>query len=677
MRFLLIHFVTLIVALCGPFVHSGLTAAIAATPVEILDATPLADADAAKAELTLQIVEKGDAGSFDILPARIIVTASDGSHPDGSGRDVYQDGRFFADGQFTVRLAGGKTKLLVQCGPEYEAVEAELDLPAGKATRARVVMRRWFDAASRGWYCGDNHVHTQHDARATVRTDASYTALQARANGLNFITEADHELSPDTVRKFDTKTFLYRQAPELRPGPFVGHFNTPGISGPIPTDDYQKLIAQPLLTGALREEVHRRDGVMIRTHPLTPPYQLHWMGAAATWSDAALGNAGDLLDVDSPAAELLWFTALNLDNRIGVSSYTDCALGRKQTMSPGDRRIYCQAEKFTYPAIVEAMKQGRTMATNGGPVFAFLTVEGRSVGDTLMVTPGQKVKLRCEIHSLRPLQTVELYHRGGRLHAFNVKGRSGKTVVEHEVIAEAQPDWFVLRADDEKWSWSITSPVYVKTEAKRANEQPATALLMEISNHTRFIQLRRQFFAHMIVTVRPPESVTAVRLLRDGKVEKAWSPDEPEERQDSRLPVTDIRGDYGPGWLWHRIEKKPVHFQADWPVKEAGWYTLEVDTSNRRTLRSDAMRCDTDNPNSHAISFAQLTGRDTALTLHGYGEEQALRDIRNPFVGDGWWYPRNTAWELKARLGEWEKAVGGNQKRLEVLFRREEARRER
>lgn len=642
----------------------------AASAVTILETTALAEKDAQSSEMTIDIVEEGSKpGSFSPLPARIILTASDGSHPDGSGRDVYQDGRFFAEGKFTVRFTPGKVKLFVQCGPEYEAFDGELIVPAGKAVRGRVTMRRWFSAASLNWYGGDNHVHTQHDARVAVRTDPGYTALQARANGLNFITEADHDVSSDAVKKFDTKTFLYRQAPELRPGPFVGHFNTPGISSPIASDEYQKLIAQPLMTSAIREEVHRRGGVMIRTHPLTPPHQLHWMGAAATWSDAALGTAGDLLDVDSPAAELLWFTTLNLNNRIAVSSYTDCALGRKNTMSPGDRRVYCKAIEFTYPAIIEAMKQGRTMATNGGPVFAFLTVDGRGVGDSMPVKPGQKLRLRCEIHSLQPLRSVEIYHRGGRLHAFNVKGASGKTVVEHEVMAQEGPDWFVLRADDEKWAWSITSPVYVKSEDQRTNEQPITALLMEISNHARFIQLRRQFFAHLIATVRPPESIAAVRLRRDGKVEKAWSPDEPEERQDSRQPVTDHRGDYGPGWLWHRVEKRVVHFQADWPVKDAGWYTLEVETIGKRTIRSDVMRFEADNPNSHAISFARLTGRDTTLTLRGYGEEQALRDIRSPFVGDGWWYPRNTAWELKAKLGTWEKAVGSNQNRLHDVVR--------
>lgn len=629
---------------------------------------PVDGLDENTGELTVEIVTADGKGGFAQMPARVIVTASDGSHRDGSGRDVYQDGRFFVDGKFTVRAPRGKAIVQVDCGPEYEPVSFDIQVPAGRGVSHRVSMRRWFDAAALGWYGGDNHVHTQHDARATVRTDPSYTALQARAAGLNFITEADHEVSREAVAKFDTGSFLYRQAPELRPGPFVGHLNTPGIAAPIASNRYQELIARPLPALALHEEIGKLGGAMIRTHPFTPPYQLHWMGAAEAWSAAALGRVGDLIDIDGPAAEMLLFAALNLGSRAGVSSYTDCALGRKQTLSPGDRRVYCHAEQFTYPAMVEAMRKGRTMASSGGPVFAFLTVNGVAVGESLAAIPGTKLKLRCEVHSLRPLASVEIYHRGGRLKAFNVKGRSGKIVLEEEIDAPAEADWYVLRADDQKWEWSITSPIHVSASAEPA-ARPASALLMEISNHTRFIQLRRQFHAHLIATVRPPEAIEAVRLLRDGKVVREWSPDEEEERQDVRIPVTDIRGDYGKGWIWHRQQQRAIHFQADWPVSATGWYALEIITSTRRKLATDAMHFRNDNPNSHALSFARLTGPGTSLTLRGYGEEQALRDIRSPFVGDAWWYPRNTAWELKAKLGDWEKAVGANQKKLAEHFR--------
>ena len=60
------------------------------------------------------------------------------------------------------------------------------------------------------------------------------------------------------------------------------------------------------------------------------------------WPQANLGLATgvvfDALDVDGQARELLWFAVLNLGNRVACSSSTDCALGRRSTPSPGDRR---------------------------------------------------------------------------------------------------------------------------------------------------------------------------------------------------------------------------------------------------------------------------------------------------------------------------------------------------
>ena len=125
---------------------------------------------------------------------------------------------------------------------------------------------------------------------------------------------------------------------------------------------------------------------MIHTHPLTPPHQMHWMGAAEILSDAVLGRCADALDLDGQASELLWFAVLNLGNRVAASGYTDCALGRRSTPSPGDRRVYCKAEELTYPAIVEAIRRGRTFATNGGPFFPFVTIDGKGPGGDARVT---------------------------------------------------------------------------------------------------------------------------------------------------------------------------------------------------------------------------------------------------------------------------------------------------
>ncbi len=593
------------------------------------------------------------------LPVRVVVTAADGSHPDGSGNGAYADGRFFAEGSFTVKLPAGPARLQAWSGPNYVPLDFRLKARPGKRYHVAATLHRWFAPEDHGWYAGDNHVHAQHDAVAAIKTSLPYAALQARANGLSYVTEAGSALSYDGVDRLDTPTFLFRYAPEIRIGPFVGHRNTPGISGPIPKERYDRIAAGALPTAALVEEVHARGGAVIYTHPLTPPHLLHWMGSPEALSNAAQGRCADALDVDSGAAELFWYALLNLGNRIAVSGSTDAALGRLKTPSPGDRRVYCFARELTYPALVAALRRGETFATNGGPVFPFFTLGGKGPGAVLTHAPDADLVARAEIHSLYPLRSVKLIGNGEVIHSFKIGNEKAKAAFTYTLTGKnLRPGWFVLRAEDEKGHWALTSPVYLEP-AKKSPRPFASALLLEVSNHTRFVELRRDYFAHLAATVSPGESLQAVELLCDGKTVKTFRPEDESRRTEGKVPLTGIEGEYGPGWLWCREQKDVVHLQADWPVRESGRYQLRCRISGGRVLESDALYFDADHPRSQAVSVANLSGPDTRWTHHGYGEEMPLADIRLPFRGDHWWYPENTWWKIRAEFGDSARDVQG------------------
>ena len=252
---------------------------------------------------------------------------------------------------------------------------------------------------------GDNHVHAQHDATAAIRTDLAYTALQARANGLSYVTEADSGPVPGRRRAAEHADVPVPPRPGAR-GPARSSATStrrasPGRSRRRSMPGSSTARCPP--RGSPRRSTGR-GGAVIHTHPLTPPHQMHWMGAAEILSDAVLGRPADALDLDGQASELLWFAVLNLGNRVAASSYTDCALGRRSTPSPGDRRVYCRAEELTYPAVVEAIRGGRTFATNGGPVFPFLTIDGKGPGETLEPGGDRPHAVRAEVHSLLPAE---------------------------------------------------------------------------------------------------------------------------------------------------------------------------------------------------------------------------------------------------------------------------------
>lgn len=621
--------------------------------------------------IEVKISDAKDAGRP--LPARVIVTAADGSHPDGSGRSVYSDGRFFADGRFEVTTPPGKTRIVLSSGPNYVPLEISLEGKAGHRHRVDARLAQWFSTEALGWYAGDNHVHVKHDAEHKTRTSRAYTALQGRGNGLTYLTEAGSSLVAEDEAAPENGSFLMRHAQELRPGPFVGHRNTPGIKRPLLESQYRELIRRPLPTLALLDPVRQLGGVVIYTHPLAPPHLLHWMGSTEAWSHAVLGKTADAFDIDSRATEALWFAMLNLGCRVAASGSTDAALERANTPSPGDRRVYSKAGERTYEAMIAGIRAGRTFATNGGPIFTFLSAGEAISGDTLEPSSAALGAVSLKVHTLHPLGKAELYWRGERVRIFPGEGKSGEVTFKTDLREVAKRDgWFVLRAEDTKGNWAITSPIYVRpanAPANEAGQPPAHAMIFAIGNHTRFIELRQKFFAHCIVTSAEP--LTRVEILRNGDVLRAFEPKNGNQLADGKMPVTASGGgEYAPGWIWHQQNGTPVHFQADWEITESGEYTLRAHTG-KGVLSSAALRFSRDTPVSHAFGVARLEGGDTRLELQGYGEEMPLSEIRVPFEGDHWWYPKNAYWRMDAVFGPRQDTIkGGSNAAAEALFKR-------
>ena len=231
------------------------------------------------------------------------------------------------------------------------------------------------------------------------------------------------------------------------------------------------------------------------------------------------------------------------------------------------------------------MRGGNTVATNGGPLFAVLEIDGQMPGSSVRVAAGKSVRATIHIHCLHPLRKVQLYHRGNLVKAFAVDGKSGTVSLDWQSPSDLDPKgWFVVCAEDTQGDWAVTSPVYVESEVT-ANPTSTMALL-EISNHERFIHLRREFFAHLIVTVSPDQDIERVELIRDGEVVKQFMAADASQLHEQRIPVTQLPGTYGPGAIWLTQGEQHVHLQADWPVNQTGWYAVRVVTSGGTSRRT-------------------------------------------------------------------------------------------
>jgi hypothetical protein len=340
------------------------------------------------------------------------------------------------------------------------------------------------------------------------------------------------------------------------------------------------------------------------------------------------------------------------------------------SLSPGDRLVYCRAQALKYAGVVEAIRAGRTFATDGGPVFPFLAVDGKGPGEALEPGGDRRHAIRAEVHSLHPLRSARLYRRGEPVRDFEVAGRRGEVVLEESRCeGPSERAWYVLRVEDQRGHWAITSPIYVEPPGP-APRPFASALVLEVHNATRYVELRRNFFAHLIVTVAPGDGLRSVELLKDGRVPRRFTPGEGESRTSGKVLVTGPGGEYGPAWAWHAESGVPVHLQADWPVEQTGWYGLRATTAGGRVLASDEVRWDAGSEASRALTVARLEGPGTRWEHRGYGEEMPLSEVRLPFEGDHWWYPRRTYWRVRAEFGgERRELVGGEEGEAKDRFR--------
>ncbi len=585
---------------------------------------------------------------------RLIVKNKSGKFIDGGGRGLYRDGRFFVEGKTRFLAPAGPVTLNLQAGPNFVDATFQLSSTEGSLNRYQITQRPWFRPQDHGWYSGDNHVHAQHDARASIKTNLEYMAIQARAAGLDFVTEAGSNGSYEKLESLNRPDFILTRADEQRLGCFVGHINTPGIREPISQLTIRELERTLLPSQALTDKVHQLGGITIHTHPLTPRHQIHWMGAAELIHNAVFKKGTDLLDIDSRQTELLWYSVLNLGLTIGASSYTDCALGRVRTLSPGDRRVYVHSDEFKFSKLISGMKQAKTFATNGGPLFAFFSVDGKLPGTTIESESGRIHPVKAKIHSWHTLRSIELYYQGKRIDRASPRhGRHSEYEFDFKLPTKiVGTPWLTLRAENEQGDWALTSPIYF--DAKQVEPVKNTwGALLQISNATRFIQLRKQFYSHLLVSVRDPEGLESVTLLKDGVKIKEFSSSEKKERtNNSSLPSTTLRGDYQPDWVWGPQANSTRLLQADWPVDQTGWYSLQLKTKMGSTYRTDSIFFDSKHPNSRAISLAQLGSNAHQLRWWGYGEEMPLNKIELPFKGDHWWYPKNTAFYME---GEFQK----------------------
>ncbi len=443
------------------------------------------------------------------VPARIQLLASDGRgySPEGAFHRVSQVNEihyFHTTGEFEVVVPAGEVRLEAVRGFEWIPADETVVAASGEVTTVELRMERLADPMAEGWVSGDTHVHDLHEGRYGLTQQEFFDQFLAEdlhvANALihmdgtkimgrwSDLTGADWEGSTDDN--------ILRYNQEFRGS--YGHVGLLGVSDFI----------MPLI-GGTRGSPYPSDGLKLSyldsiqalggiggfMHPYTRNSGNVETPQGAAQSDIpihALLGRGDFYDLVSIASDemnsaSIYYHMLNVGVRLPATGGTDNFSNVWRDPSGGTARTYARVEgALSWSSWIEAVRAGRTVATNGPLLFA--TVEGQEPGSTL--APAEGVSVSVELATLAPVEAVEIVVDGEVRHTRSV-GEGESRLEFTESISTDGARWVAVRARGPKarysgddYAFAHTSPVYFRdappNEASRTSAQFLESVIREI-----------------------------------------------------------------------------------------------------------------------------------------------------------------------------------------------------
>jgi hypothetical protein len=242
------------------------------------------------------------------------------------------------------------------------------------------------------------------------------------------------------------------------------------------------------------DQCHRKNGLVVWTHTAREDAEF---GVGEALVDLVLGKV-DAFEIDhfedSPFDALpLWYDQLDAGIRVPLIG----ASGKESNASAlGVMRTYARlqpGDTFTYKTWIEAVRAGRTFATNG-PLLHF-TANDQDPGAILEIDKsGAPVHVRAVAHSQAPFESLEVLLNG------QVVAATAKETLELD-LPIAEGDWLAARCHGShqvfdrpanQRLWAHTSPIYLRTKdaPPRISRAALDKLLIQIGRLENWVQHR-------------------------------------------------------------------------------------------------------------------------------------------------------------------------------------------
>jgi hypothetical protein len=418
--------------------------------------------------------------------------------PEGRLHKWDYHGRPFFHGDDIV-LDVPASSLTVSCtrGMEFAPATATVVAESGGETVVELNPVRRYDAAARGWYGGDLHVHmnysgdlvcSPHDAALMQFGEGLHLMNLVAGNMLGariYDREAFEQFAGEDL-PWSTEDRLGRWGVEFR-NDLLGHFHA---LGPIsPPERYQTGHSgaahpedwPPNATAC--EDLRSLGATIGYTHPVLSPLgdgtpagafvDPRSTEARELVADAALGlvDSIDLLGPNDPeGTAVLYHHLLNCGIKLAATVGTDVFLSHSKSKlfsnPPGWGRVYADLgdEPLTVDAWQAAIRAGRTFATNGP--WLELTVGDGGPGDEIDADSGVTLTARARVEGAG-VEVLELVGPDG-----TVATSEGPDLEARFVVTE--PGWLAAIARGPMHPdvlgptvFAHTTPFYINVDGRR------------------------------------------------------------------------------------------------------------------------------------------------------------------------------------------------------------------
>ncbi|MGW4643806.1 CehA/McbA family metallohydrolase [Sphaerisporangium sp. NPDC004334] len=368
------------------------------------------------------------------FPCRWSVWSAGGQgwYPEGApARYDHHNVPYFHGDDIALDVPAEPLTVRVTRGMEYDSAETMIT-PRGETVVAPCVETlvelrpaRVHDAAAKGWYGADLHVHLNF-AGDVVATPAMAAAMQhgedlhvlnllaANVSGRRVYDREALEHWAGEDLPWSDATHIARMGVEYRNDMF-GHLHAFGPTAP-PARYHSGFdgTADWPPTSTACEELHDLGAIVGYAHcfhsPIDAPEDIIGTGRPACTArmavvDAALGlvDSIEVLHFSSAAgSSAVYRRLLGAGNRLAAVAGTDSMLSfTRQRIEPvasplGWERTYAKVDgPLTAASYADAVRRGRTFATTGP--FLELTVDGHHPGDTIDRALGDRVRVTVRV----------------------------------------------------------------------------------------------------------------------------------------------------------------------------------------------------------------------------------------------------------------------------------------